>query len=103
MALTLCPDWAVSSEQYEWTKLDPADVNVKAQVTSYLTLKVRYHLLNICIVFFRTSITQNRSSAAGSLSKRHSVNEERWMLNLFNNLYCFMVSVQKCLYFSISR
>uniref|UniRef100_A0A914SDK2 EF-1-gamma C-terminal domain-containing protein n=1 Tax=Parascaris equorum TaxID=6256 RepID=A0A914SDK2_PAREQ len=35
-AFTLCPDWQVDYESYEWKKLDPADEGTKKLVNEYL-------------------------------------------------------------------
>lgn len=36
LAFTLCPDWQVDYESYEWKKLDPADESTKKLVNEYL-------------------------------------------------------------------
>lgn len=36
LAFTLCPDWQVDYESYEWTKLDPKDEKTKKLVNEYL-------------------------------------------------------------------
>ncbi|VDM41423.1 unnamed protein product [Toxocara canis] len=36
LAFTLCPDWQVDYESYDWKKLDPADESTKKLVNEYL-------------------------------------------------------------------